>query len=73
MLARFALGLAVAAGGASLASPAAKALVVAGPVVYGPPVVVVPRYRAPVVVVEPRVWVRPHYDRFGYFVPGHWR
>ena len=37
---------------------------------YVAPLVVAP----PVVVVRPvRVWVRPHYTRFGYFVPGHWR
>ncbi len=40
-------------------------------------------WRAPVVVVGPPVaygppgyapyWVRPHYDRWGRWVPGHWR
>jgi hypothetical protein len=38
------------------------------------PVVVVPGPAVPVFVGPPgRYWVRPHYDRFGYFVPGHWR
>ena len=75
MLQRFAscVVAASALGGALLVPSAAKAWVVAGPV-YGAPVVVVPGYRPPpVVVVAPRVWIRPHYDRFGYFVPGHWR
>ena len=45
------------------------------PVVVAPPVVVVP---PPPVVYAPvarrpyAVWVRPHYDRFGRFIPGHW-
>jgi hypothetical protein len=34
------------------------------------PVYVVP---GPVIVAAPyRHWVPPHYNRFGYFVPGHW-
>ena len=53
---------------------AAPPLVVAPP----PPVVVVPRPRivpAPRVVYAPYPyahWVRPHYNRFGRFIPGHW-
>ena len=43
-----------------------------------------PDYRRPVLVVPPppiyapnvrrpyALWVRPHYDRFGRFIPGHW-
>ena len=76
--------LACAAGGAALVPHSAQAqyyapgyvapgyvappaVVVRPPVVYAPP---------PVVVVRPRPyfhhWVRAHYNRFGYFVPGHW-
>lgn len=43
--------------------------------VYGPRVVVVPGYGPPPVVVVParRFWVPAHWNRFGYFVPAHWR
>ncbi len=37
-----------------------------------PPVVVVP---APRVVYAPypgAIWIRPHYNRWGRFIPGHW-
>jgi hypothetical protein len=39
--------------------------------VWRAPVVYVP---GPVVVAAPPVrhWVPPHYNRYGYFVPGHW-
>jgi hypothetical protein len=43
------------------------------------PVVVLPRpvpiYGPPPVYLGPRpaFWVRPHYDRWGHFIPGHWR
>ena len=62
----------VVAGGAILAPSPAKAWWAP---VYGRPVVVVPGYPPPVVVAVPprRIWVPPHYNRFGYFVPGHWR
>lgn len=33
--------------------------------VYGPP----PVYRVP----HPGFWVRPYHDRWGHWVPGHWR
>ncbi len=41
----------------------------------GPPVVVVPPppvVYAPVVRRPYALWIRPHYDRFGRFIPGHW-
>lgn len=43
-------------------------------VVVGPPPVVVvpPPAYAPVVRRPYAVWIRPHYDRFGRFIPGHW-
>ena len=44
----------------------APAVVVPPPILaYGPP----PYYPAP----RPPTWVRPHYDPWGRFVPGHWR
>jgi hypothetical protein len=41
--------------------------VVIGPPVYAPP----PVYYAPPPVYGPR-WVPGHYNRWGYWVPGHW-
>ena len=44
----------------------APVVVVPPPVLaYGPP----PYGLAP----RPVVWVRPHYDPWGHFIPGHWR
>ncbi|MBL6456660.1 hypothetical protein JMJ55_15095 [Belnapia sp. T6] len=39
-------------------------VVVAPPVAYAPP---------PPVMVRPPSWVPPHYDRWGTWIPGHWR
>ena len=66
--------LACAIGGAALVSHGAKAQYYAPGYAPPPPPVYAP---PPVVVVRPRPyyyhhWVRPHYNRFGYFVPGHW-
>ncbi|MDT7952846.1 MAG: hypothetical protein RQ966_15185 [Acetobacteraceae bacterium] len=40
----------------------------------GPRVIVGPPVYAPVPYPGPRYarWIPPHYNRFGYFVPGHW-
>ncbi|RAI58125.1 hypothetical protein [Roseicella frigidaeris] len=45
--------------------------VVPRPVRLPPPLLVVP---APVYrpIYRP-IWVPPHFDRYGYWVPGHWR
>ncbi|HUZ65792.1 MAG TPA: hypothetical protein VMU82_18980 [Acetobacteraceae bacterium] len=46
-----------------------------GPPVYGPPVYYGAPYYAPPYYARPypgAYWVRPHYNQFGYFVPGHW-
>ena len=32
-----------------------------------------PVYRGPACGGGPAIWVREHYDRHGYFHPGHWR
>ena len=74
------LAAAAACGLAALAPGSAEAYWVA-PVVVAPPPVVYVRPVQPVYVPPPRVayapyyrahWVRPHYDRRGVFIPGHW-
>ena len=40
-----------------------------GPAYYAP----VPRYYGPVPYHSRPVWMRGHYNRYGYWVPGHWR
>lgn len=44
------------------------------PLYYAPRVVVAPPppIYAPVVRRPYAFWVRPHYDRFGRFIPGYW-
>ena len=66
--------LSCAVGGAALAPHGAKAQYYAPGYVAPPPLVVYAP--PPVVVVRPRHyyhhWIPAHYNRFGYFVPGHW-
>lgn len=74
--------VAVVAAGALLTPKAAEAYWVRGGYGYGPGW----GWRAPLVVAAPPYayvvgpvyrpgpyFVRPHYNRFGYFVPGHWQ
>jgi len=68
----FPFAVAAAAVGTAAAIVAAPFCATCGPYYYPPPVPA-PVYYAPPPAYRARVWVRGHYDRYGAWVPGHWR
>jgi hypothetical protein len=44
-----------------------------GPYYYPPVPAPAPVYYAPPPPYHARVWIRGHYNRYGQWVPGHWR